>query len=126
VSGTELTCLRAERNIRGAHPRAWVHALGSKIATGPIEQAMQDRLGVEGVCILSMPGDGGDEEVHAVIQSRRAVGRAELEALAGKELRGFHRVHFHVFEQLPRNAMGKVVRFELRRMLLARGGAAKG
>jgi acyl-coenzyme A synthetase/AMP-(fatty) acid ligase len=100
-----------------------INVLGSKIATGPIEQAMQDRLGVEGVCILSMPGDGGDEEVHAAIQSRRAVSGAELESFARKELRGFPKVHFHVFEQLPRNAMGKVVRLELRKMLIARGAA---
>lgn len=100
-----------------------INVLGSKIATGPIEQAMQDRLGVAGVCVLSMPGEGGDEEVHVAIQSHRPIGRAELEAFARKELRGVPRVHFHVLAKLPRNAMGKVVRFELRKMLIARGAA---
>lgn len=94
-----------------------INVLGNKIATGPLEQSIQDRLGVEGVCILSLPGDGGDEEVHVAIQAPRAIARPQLEGIAKGELRAFPKVHFHVLARLPRNAMGKVVRAALRKVL---------
>ena len=97
-----------------------INVLGSKIATGPIEQALQDGLQVPGVCVLSLPAPSGDEEVHVAIESQRPVARSDLERLAASQLRLAAKVHFHVLERLPRNAMGKVVRAELRQVLLAK------
>jgi acyl-CoA synthetase (AMP-forming)/AMP-acid ligase II len=45
-----------------------VNVLGFKIATGAIEQALQDRLQAEGVCILSIPSrkeDATEDEIHS-------------------------------------------------------------
>ncbi len=97
-----------------------VNLLGAKVATGPIERALQDRLGVAGVCLLCVQEEGSDEELHVAIESRRPVERAALEAAARDELRAFPRAHFHVFEELPRNAMGKVRRVALGRLLADR------
>jgi len=97
-----------------------INIRGTKVATGPIEQALQDGLRVPGVCVLSLPAQSGDEEVHVAIESKRPVARADLERLAASHLRLAAQVHFHVLERLPRNAMGKVVRAELRQVLLGR------
>lgn len=102
-----------------------INLRGTKVATGPIEQALQDGLRVPGVCVLSLPAESGDEEVHVAIESQRPVARADLERLAANHLRLAAQVHFHVLERLPRNAMGKVVRAELRQVLLARQSRAR-
>ena len=46
-----------------------VNVLGTKIATGGIEQALQDRLGAEGICILSLPDHHGDEQIHLITRN---------------------------------------------------------
>jgi len=98
-----------------------INHLGFKIATGPIERALQDLLGAEGVCVFTQQ-DGDTEDVHVAIQSRVPVDRDTLAAFARRELTAFPRVRFHVVRELPRNAMGKVKRLDLRRQLL--GGTA--
>lgn len=98
-----------------------INVMGNKIATAPIERALQDRLGADGVCLLSLEAGGADEEVHVVIESRQPIPRAELAAIAAAELRGFARAHFHVLAELPRNTMGKVRRDVLRRRIVAGG-----
>lgn len=103
-----------------------INILGAKIATGPIERALQDRLGADGVCLFSLQREGTDEELHVTIESGRPVDRAILEAFAREELRTYPRAHFHVFAKLPRNAMGKVQRLALRKLLLERLGSARG
>ncbi len=97
-----------------------VNILGAKIATAPIERALQDRLGTGAVCLLSFQDEGTDDELHVVIESRQPVDRAALEAAARAELHLYPRAHFHVFAELPRNAMGKVPRIALRRLLRER------
>jgi acyl-CoA synthetase (AMP-forming)/AMP-acid ligase II len=97
-----------------------INVLGNKIATAPIEAAMQNQLSVDAVCLLSLPTPGADDEVHVAIEARRELAQVELQAAAQELLKVFARVHFHAFEQLPRNRMGKVLRLELHQLLLAR------
>ena len=99
-----------------------INILGNKIATAPIEAALQQRLAVDAVCLLSLAGPGGDDEIHVVIESRQDLAPAALQAAALEHLRGLGRVHFHQFRQLPRNRMGKVVRAALHQHLLTRRG----
>jgi acyl-coenzyme A synthetase/AMP-(fatty) acid ligase len=94
-----------------------INHLGFKIATGPIERSLQDLLGAEGVCVFTQD-DGDTEDIHVAIQSAVPVDRNTLAAFARQELTAFPRVRFHVVRELPRNAMGKVKRLELRRQLL--------
>ncbi|TDP74464.1 class I adenylate-forming enzyme family protein [Roseateles toxinivorans] len=96
-----------------------INVLGNKIATAPIEAALQQRLEVDAVCLLSLPKPGADDEVHIAIESSRALSQAELQAAANDQLKIFGQVHFHLLKQLPRNRMGKVLRLALRQQLLA-------
>jgi acyl-coenzyme A synthetase/AMP-(fatty) acid ligase len=97
-----------------------VNVLGIKVATGGIEQALQDRLGVEGVCILPVANEKGDDEMHLVIQSGRRIERAEFESAADAELGAIKRVpvHIEVVPAMPRNDMGKIDRRALREQLM--------
>ncbi|MDO8319596.1 MAG: class I adenylate-forming enzyme family protein [Rhodoferax sp.] len=97
-----------------------INVLGSKIATAPIEAALQNQLAVDAVCLLSLPTPGADEEVFVAVESQRNLTQAELQAAAQALLKHLGRVHFHLFRQLPRNRMGKVQRLALRQQLLAR------
>lgn len=101
-----------------------INLLGNKIATGPLERALQDGLGVTGACLFAAPGGPDGDEVHVAIESRKPVAREALADIARTSLSVFPRVHFHVVEALPRNTMGKIKRLELRQTLLA--GAAAG
>lgn len=102
----------------------FVNLLGSKVLISPIERAIQDALGAEGVCIFSRRGIGGDEEAHLAIQSSRLLGRAELEAQAKAHLGQFPRIEIHLVKELPRNAMGKIRRQELMRRLFSEAPSA--
>ncbi len=94
-----------------------INCLGNKLAPEAIEQVIQERLGVEAACVFAAPGPDGEEQLHVALQSRRAITRVELDALAANELRLFGVVRFHVVCLLPRNAMGKLERARLRLML---------
>ena len=98
-----------------------INVLGDKIATDPIERALQDRLGAEGVCILSLEGTGADSEIYVVIQSSRQIDPAEIMAARHAELGVIQGLPLRVavVEKLPRNAMGKIERLALKRQLTA-------
>jgi fatty-acyl-CoA synthase len=90
-----------------------------KFASGPIEQAIRDRLGAAEVCVFSHPGKDGPEELHIAIQPLVPVNQDELRALGSGYLRLFPHVHFHVVASMPRNERGKVLRDALKRQVLA-------
>jgi acyl-coenzyme A synthetase/AMP-(fatty) acid ligase len=94
-----------------------INVMGHKMAPDPIERDLQERLAVDAVCLLSLPGPDGCDDVHVVIESRRDITHAELEQLAQGPLRQFGRLHFRVVAALPRNAMGKVQRLLVRQQL---------
>jgi acyl-CoA synthetase (AMP-forming)/AMP-acid ligase II len=104
-----------------------VNVLGAKIATEPIERKLQDRLGAQGVCVVSIPGREQEEEIHVVIEITRRIDPAEMEAAARDELAVFGHTPIHVSHatKLPRNANGKVARLVLKEQLTcARDGGA--
>ena len=96
-----------------------VNVLGTKVATGPIERALEDRLGADGVCIVALQGDESEDEIHLAIQSRRRIELAELEAAADAALGPIKRVPVRIVfvESFPRNEMGKIQRLVLLQQL---------
>jgi acyl-coenzyme A synthetase/AMP-(fatty) acid ligase len=95
-----------------------INVMGDKIATGPIEAQLQDRLGAAAVCVFSHPAEEG-EEVHVVIQPQGPVSSAELKAALIAALPGIVSVQVHVVTAFPRNHMGKIERAALKAQVLA-------
>jgi acyl-coenzyme A synthetase/AMP-(fatty) acid ligase len=96
-----------------------INVLGKKLAAGPIEQAVQDKFGVGGVCVFAASDPNLADMLHVVIESSQPIAAADL----GVTLRGaiagagtlFFRTHY--IEPLPRNDMGKIQRNLLKHRL---------
>jgi acyl-coenzyme A synthetase/AMP-(fatty) acid ligase len=95
---------------------------GNKVAAAPVEEALQDALGAEGVCVFSMQGADAAEEVHVAIEARRPIDRAELTAIVRHQLQGFDKAHVHFVKALPRSPAGKIQRLALRAMVMGAKG----
>jgi len=92
-----------------------VNILGSKIATGPIEEALQHQLGVSGVCVFSVQNEAAEEEIHVAIETARPIDQTRLAAALGRELQGVPDALVHFIDALPRNDMGKIQRDVLKK-----------
>jgi acyl-coenzyme A synthetase/AMP-(fatty) acid ligase len=92
---------------------------GTKIAAEPIERKLQENLGIDAACVLSLPGEGAEHDVHLVLESAKPLPDAELRAAVTSELCGFPPVGIHFVPEMPRNDMGKIDRIMLRRRLLS-------
>ncbi len=94
---------------------------GEKRAVEAIEQQMQDMLGADGICLLSLRGPSMEEVLHILIQSRRAVSRSEvLEALVRvAALSSAPNALIHRIDAIPRNEMGKIDRMSARTKISA-------
>ena len=82
--------------------------------------ALQDALGVDGVCVFSTQNAGAEEQVHVAIEAAAPFDPSVLKAALDAALAGFDRAHVH-YLPLPRTSTGKVHRFALKQ-LLATGG----
>ncbi|HWA63446.1 MAG TPA: AMP-binding protein [Caulobacteraceae bacterium] len=92
---------------------------GRKIAVGPVEQTLQQALGVEEVCLFAGQGDDGATEVVVCVQTQADLTPVEIAARLGpSEI--FERVRVEIFRAFPRTTTGlaKTRRVELRRMVL--------
>jgi acyl-CoA synthetase (AMP-forming)/AMP-acid ligase II len=87
-----------------------INVQGHKIWPAPIEDRLREALGVNGVCLLSMQDDHGEEELHLVIEAVALIDPATLAGVLRAELQGFPGVHVQYRSTLPRNAMGKLLR----------------
>lgn len=87
---------------------------GHKISPTPIEERLSETLGVSAVCLFSMPGENGDEELNVVIESATAIDSSKLDIALRQEIPGFQRAHIYYFAALARNRMGKLMRQEVR------------
>ena len=97
---------------------------GTKIAVAPLEQRIQQQLGVDYVCLFGIVGEDGGEELIVAIEATRAIERSELTQIA-REHPGFQRVHFHMLAAFPRTegGMRKIDRAGLRAMVTGRAKA---
>ena len=94
-----------------------INVRGDKVAAGPIEETLRQRLGVGAVCIFSLQHEDGGEMVHVAIESNLPVDRSRLTAALDGTLLSTVRTQFHFVDTLPRNHMGKVQRDMLRQRL---------
>lgn len=97
-----------------------INIAGDKISPAPIEEGLQAVLRVPGVCLFSKQNEAGEEQIYVVIESAPGL----TEALIARELRVTFGPHFNhvaclVVPALPRNAVGKVLRQEVRQRTLA-------
>jgi acyl-coenzyme A synthetase/AMP-(fatty) acid ligase len=97
-----------------------LNIMGSKIATAPYEAALQEALGLEGVCLMSEQGVDREEQLHVVLETAEPIDQARLQEAAQAHLGGFPAALFHFVDRFPRNAMGKVERFKLKQRLVER------
>jgi acyl-CoA synthetase (AMP-forming)/AMP-acid ligase II len=86
-----------------------INIMGQKLAVAPIEKNLQEALGVGGVCVFAAPDANGETVLHLVIESRRRIPQADVEAAFKIDA---PRVGYftHRVEVLPRNHMGKIQR----------------
>jgi acyl-coenzyme A synthetase/AMP-(fatty) acid ligase len=99
-----------------------LNVLGDKIPSGPLEEAFQALLDLDGVCLLTQTNADGGEGLHIVLETSAPIGEGRLREAATKALHGFPEIaiHYHFTPTFPRNAMGKVQRFRLLQQLKAR------
>ena len=91
---------------------------GEKLATAPIEQAIQRDLQVDEVCLFSGLSEQGHEELIVAIQSDRKIQMSQLEAVARRFPR-FDKVRFSIRSEFPRTETGlrKTKRALLKKMV---------
>jgi len=94
-----------------------INILGQKIASAPIEQALERELGVSGVCVFSAQSETLEEEVQVAIETEQAIDETRLAPVLRRLLPGAPAFRVSFFRALPRNHMGKVQRIELRRLM---------
>jgi acyl-coenzyme A synthetase/AMP-(fatty) acid ligase len=93
---------------------------GQKISVHPIEQAVQNYLKAEEVCIFAEMNAAGEEEALVAVRIGRDITRDEMRELVTRHL-PFELVRFARLSEFPKSegAFGKTLRAELRKMLLA-------
>ena len=82
-----------------------VNLKGIKWAVAPIEQAIQQFLQVDEVCLFSGVSEDGFEELIVAIQSGRELQRPKLQEVARDFVR-FDRVRFSIRKEFPRTETG--------------------
>ena len=92
--------------------------MGDKIPAAPYEHALQEALGLEGVCMLSEQGDDQEEQLHVVLETAEPIDEATLRQAAFAHLSRFPSARFHFLVPFPRNDMGKIERFMLKQRLI--------
>jgi acyl-CoA synthetase (AMP-forming)/AMP-acid ligase II len=96
-----------------------INVFGDKISAEPIEQALQQKLGVEDVCVLSIPRENTGEELHIAIQTQHPIDAETLQTAIAGQIASFAFAKVHFFTALPRVDMGKVDRITLRQQIWA-------
>ena len=97
---------------------------GFKVYPGEVEEVLSQHPDVREAAVVGVPDEHSGEAVLAVVVPRRAgVTEAEIRAFCHDRLTGYkvpRRVEFRT--DLPKSAVGKVLRRELRDEIAARGG----
>jgi non-ribosomal peptide synthetase component E (peptide arylation enzyme) len=94
---------------------------GEKRPVEILEQRLQERLRLDGICLISIRGASQEDELHILIQSQRPVGRDEVtKALArAADLKTVPEAHLQYVDTIPRNEMGKIDRPAIRQKISA-------
>lgn len=99
-----------------------INVLGNKLATAPLERAMEEHLGVIAACIVSLQEPGQPELIHVILETATPVTREAWDLLVAQQLRPFQivPVAVHQWASLPRNDMGKIQRDRVRQQIISR------
>jgi acyl-coenzyme A synthetase/AMP-(fatty) acid ligase len=102
-----------------------INVNGVKYAVAPIEQRLQQSLGVEEVCLFTGLSDGGVEELFVAIQSKSDLDPLDVERALGASAL-FEKIRVEFFREFPRTTAGlaKTRRSELRRLVVGRANNA--
>lgn len=99
---------------------------GENIAPNEVEQALEGHESVDEVAVIGIPDDQWGERIRAVVvlKAGQAVSEADLINFCRERLASHKRPESVVFtDELPRNAMGKVLKRDLREQFDAPVGA---
>jgi len=93
---------------------------GNNVSVGPLEQEVQQRLGVQSVCIFGGLDGKGRETLVIAIETDRAPARSDLEKVVMR-FKVFERIEVKILRQFPRTQAGmqKIKRTELRQLVFA-------
>jgi acyl-coenzyme A synthetase/AMP-(fatty) acid ligase len=124
----DMAVRRADGRIRVLGRVADVLNLqGQKIAAAPVEQKIQEFLGVNAVCLFSLLSDDGKEELVVAIEATKVPPKPKLDKIS-HEFKSFERVRFEVLREFPRAEAGmqKIKRTELRKVIASKGARTGG
>jgi len=93
-----------------------INIKGQKRAVGPMEEKLQQGLGVDEVALFSGLDADAVEELVVAVRAGSPLDKAEVERRLGGSVI-FDKVRIELFADFPRTANGKTSRLELRRML---------
>jgi acyl-CoA synthetase (AMP-forming)/AMP-acid ligase II len=114
--------IRADgRLIMHGRTTSTINLGGEKRPVEFLEQLLQDRLDLDGICLISIRSPSLEDELHIVVQSDRPIGKDEVtKALA--HVAGLGSVpgaHLHRVDVISRNEMGKIDRAAIRQQISA-------
>jgi acyl-coenzyme A synthetase/AMP-(fatty) acid ligase len=119
----DMAVRRADGRIRAlGRTGDVINVKGVKYAVGPVEQRLQQSLGVEEVCLFTGLSEAGVEELVVAIRSERDHSPSEvILALGASTL--FERIRVETLSEFPRTTAGlaKTRRSDLRRLLFRTG-----
>ena len=102
----DLAIRRSDGKIRVLGRNADVIIIGGdKYASAPIEQAIQQRLGIEEVCVFTRMTEDGDDELVVCIQADRQPTEADIAWLRA-QIGRVKTIRVSVFDAFPRTAAG--------------------
>lgn len=87
-----------------------INIAGVKISPAPIEERLEQVLGVGAVVLFSMQDAGGDECLHVVVETAEPLKAETLMDALSQEIATVPGTYVHCMAELPRNEAGKVVR----------------
>ena len=100
-----------------------IRTAGENVFAKEVEQVLVTHPCVVECAVIGMPDDDyGEKVVAAVVSSKGSTNATELQNFVRQRIAGFKTPKIVVFlDKLPRNALGKVVKPELRETILASG-----
>jgi 2,3-dihydroxybenzoate-AMP ligase len=94
---------------------------GEKRPVEILEQRLQESLGLEGLCLVSVRSQSLEDELHILVQSQRPIRKDEVTTALARvaELLRVPEAHVQFVKSIPLNEMGKIDRPAIRQKISA-------
>ncbi len=112
----DIACMREDGSVRIVGRRATdlIKCGGYKVGAGEVEAALLEHPNVREAAVVGRPDADLGEQIVAYVVTSAAVSAPELQDFVAKQLSPHKRPReVHAVTELPRNAMGKVVKAKL-------------